>query len=136
VTAATAAVTPAELTAFVDQLTILLRACQRGPVEVLDNPLAALLRRRLGPRVSETPVRSPAVVVDTSGSPERIRDALQRLEDLGTLVLTRGVGGEVSMNLYADLHLRSLSIMVVAAPDSLGPAASQRRWGGGGGAAT
>ncbi len=125
--AAATAVAPAELTAFVDQLTILLRGCQRGPVEVLDKPLAELLRERLGPRVSETPVRSPAVVIDTSGSPERIRDGLQRLADLGTLVLSSRPGGEVSMNLYADLHLRSLSIVVIVAPDSLGQAARQQR---------
>jgi hypothetical protein len=116
---AAAPVAPPELTAFADQLTVLLRGCRPGPVEVLDSRLAELLRERLGPRVNETPLRSPAVVIDTSGSPERITDALRRLDDLGTLVLSSRPGGEVSMNLYADLHLRSLSIVVSAAPDSL-----------------
>jgi hypothetical protein len=124
-----AALTPADLAEFVDQLAVLLQSCPGGTVEVPgDEPLAGLLRERLGPRVSAVRAQSPAVVIDTSGSPEGIKDALRRLDDLGTLVLTRG-GGDVSLNLYADLHLRSLSIVAVATPEGLW-AADQAAAGG------
>jgi threonine dehydrogenase-like Zn-dependent dehydrogenase len=63
-------------------------------------------------------VPRPAVIIDTSGSPERIKQALRRLDDLGTLVLTRAVGDDVSLNLYDDLHFRSLTIMGVMATSS------------------
>lgn len=89
----------------------------RGPVEVLgDGLLAETLRERLGALDGAQGERSPALIIDTSGSPQRIKEALRRLDDLGILVLTRGVGGDVSVNLYADLHFRSLTVIGVMAP--------------------
>lgn len=99
----------------VGRLVKVLQACPSGPVEVLgDDVLAGLLRKRLGARVSPTIVESPTVIIDASGSSERIEDALRRLDDLGTLVLTRKVhGGQASVNPYTDLHFRSLTIIGV-----------------------
>jgi threonine dehydrogenase-like Zn-dependent dehydrogenase len=113
-------VTAAALDALVERLLELLRTCRDGPVEVVgDDPAAESLRERLRERVDggSASDRSPAVVIDASGSPDRIRDALRRLEDLGTLVLTRSVqGGGVSVNLYADLHFRSLTVIGTGEP--------------------
>jgi hypothetical protein len=92
-----------------------------GPVEVVgDGQLADTLRARLGlgSATDRGPAPRPAVIIDTSGSPEWIKQALRRLDDLGTLVLTRAVGGDVSLNLYDDLHFRSLTIMGVMATSS------------------
>jgi hypothetical protein len=114
--AATAAFGHAGLTESVEQILEFLDTCMRGRVEVVgDGPLAETLRDRVGTGDGAKQARAPTVIIDTTGSPERIRDALRRLNDLGTLVLAHEVsGGDVSMNLYADLHLRCLTIKVCA----------------------
>lgn len=75
---------------------------------------AESLGRCLPERVVRASTTSPAaVVIDASGSPERIREALRRLDNLGTLVLACGVVGWIITNLYTDLHLRGLTIVAV-----------------------
>jgi threonine dehydrogenase-like Zn-dependent dehydrogenase len=104
--------------ALVEQLLQLLRTCPSGPVEVIgDDELAVSLGERLPERRVEVSAISPAVVIDASGSPERIRDALRRLRNLGTLVLTCTVLGGVVTNLYVDLHLRSLTIIALTSQE-------------------
>jgi hypothetical protein len=94
------------------------------PVEVAGNGLLAhLIRAPLGGRATiglgEGP---PVAVVDTSGSPARIADALRRLDELGTLILAgQARGRDLTLNLYTDLHRRSLTITGVPAPVLNGP---------------
>jgi threonine dehydrogenase-like Zn-dependent dehydrogenase len=105
--------------ALVERLLELLVSCRAGPVEVVgDDLVARSLRERVpasvgvgDPGVSADP--KPAVVIDATGSPDSIREALHRLRDLGTLVLTRPMdrGAAVNMNLYTDLHFRSLTVV-------------------------
>ena len=103
--------------ALVEQLLWLLRTCPNGPVEVIgDDDLAASLDERLPERKVEVSTTSPVVVIDATGSPERIREALRRLDNLGTLVLACGVLGGIITNLYTDLHLRSLTIVAMTSP--------------------
>jgi threonine dehydrogenase-like Zn-dependent dehydrogenase len=57
----------------------------------------------------------PAAIVDTTGDPGRIRDALARLEDLGTLVLAGETGDRpLELDLYPDVHVRGLRIVGVS----------------------
>jgi hypothetical protein len=90
-----------------------------GPVQVVGaGSLARLVRKRLGERAWTDGAR-PAVVVDTTGSPENIVDALRRLDDGGTLVLTHGLGARpVPLDLYSDVHLRCLTIVGVGPPQA------------------
>jgi hypothetical protein len=88
-----------------------------GPVEVAgDGLLARLMRLRLQ-AASRPGAEPPVAIVDTSGSPERIVDALKRLDELGTLVLAgQASGPDPRLNLYTDLHRRSLTVAGVPAP--------------------
>ena len=106
--------------ALVERLLELLVSCRAGPVEVIgDDPVARSLRERVPASVGSggdpdgAADPKPAVVIDASGSPDSIREALHRLRDLGTLVLTRPMdrGAAVNLNLYADLHFRSLTVV-------------------------
>jgi threonine dehydrogenase-like Zn-dependent dehydrogenase len=87
-----------------------------GALEVSgDGPLAAALRSRLGcgsPNDADPP---PAVLVETTGGAQAIRDALWRVADLGTVVLAGELeAGPVELDLYGDLHVRGLTIVGVA----------------------
>ena len=91
------------------------------PVEVLgDGPLARALRARL--RLEATvlaPDARPAVIVETTGDAAAIGAALARVADLGTVVLagTCGAGSApVALDLYADLHVRGLTVVGVPLP--------------------
>ena len=86
-----------------------------GPVEVTgEGDLAATLRARLGPRNAAAPERVPAVI-DTTGEPAAVATALARLADLGTLVLAGPPpAAPVALDLYADVHVRGLTIVGVA----------------------
>jgi hypothetical protein len=86
-----------------------------GPVEVLgDGPFARALRARLGAGAPAGDAR-PAVVVETSGDPAAIGAALARVDDLGTVVLAgpAAVAEPVALDLYADLHVRGLTLVGV-----------------------
>jgi len=89
-------------------------------VEVAGNGLLARLIRStpLGTRAASQPgAEPPVVIVDTSGSRERIADALRRLDELGTLVLAgQASDSDPRLNLYTDLHRRSLTVAGVPAP--------------------
>jgi hypothetical protein len=90
-----------------------------GPVEVAGNGLLALLiRTPLGTMAaSQSGTKPPVVIVDTSGSRDRIAEALGRLDELGTLVLAgHASGNDPRLNLYTDLHRRSLTVAGVPAP--------------------
>jgi threonine dehydrogenase-like Zn-dependent dehydrogenase len=79
--------------------------------------LADALRARL-----PAPAAPPAAIVDTTGDPAAIADALARVDDLGTVVLAGPVPeGTVALDLYADVHVRGLTVVGVA-PDGDGGA--------------
>ena len=62
-------------------------------------------------------VKPPAVVVEETGEPAEIERALAQVEDLGTVVLAAPVADpEAMIDLYADLHVRGLTL-VTAPPD-------------------
>jgi threonine dehydrogenase-like Zn-dependent dehydrogenase len=81
------------------------------PVEVLgESALARAVRSRLGARVGGD--TRPAAVVDTTGDPRVIQHAMERVADLGTVVLAGPPPGEaVALDLYADLHVRGLTVI-------------------------
>jgi threonine dehydrogenase-like Zn-dependent dehydrogenase len=97
----------------------LLRERPAGPVEVAGNGLLAhLIRTSLGVPASAGPAEEPpAAIVDTSGSPTQISDALRRLAELGILVLAgQSRARDLTLNLYTDLHRRSLTVVGAPAP--------------------
>ena len=87
-----------------------------GAVEVTgDSELARELRERLA---SRSPQRGlpPDAIVETTGEPDVVRAALERVDDLGTVVLAGPVAdAAVSLDLYADLHVRGLTVVGVPA---------------------
>jgi threonine dehydrogenase-like Zn-dependent dehydrogenase len=89
----------------------------RGSVEVAGNGLIAHLVRAL---VGDSATRSaerPRAVVDVIGDPAVIVDATRRVADLGTIVLVgEALGRRAEMSLYADVHLRGLTLVGVAPP--------------------
>ena len=97
-------------------------AASHGPVEVLgDSTFARQLRVRLGAGAVAIGVR-PAVVVETSGDATSLGAALERVADLGTVVLASPGGARdplestAALDLYADLHVRGLTIVGVPPP--------------------
>jgi threonine dehydrogenase-like Zn-dependent dehydrogenase len=93
-----------------------------GPLEVSgENALAQALRERLG---GDPPgATRPRVVVETTGGGDAIRAALARVADLGTVVLAGAIDrAPIELDLYADLHVRGLTIVGVA--PRAGPAAA------------
>jgi hypothetical protein len=101
------------LAAVAEQVLQALPKDRSGPVEVVgEGSLAVRIRRHLADSGAGQTTTRPSVIVETTGSPDCIVDALQRLDDLGTLVLTRETHGcDIALDLYADLHLRSLTIV-------------------------
>lgn len=91
-----------------------------GHIDVTgDGELAATLRSRLAARAARDADVAPAAVIETTGAPAAIAAALARLDDLGTLVLAGPPAPEpVALDLYADLHVRGLTVVGIAAqPD-------------------
>jgi hypothetical protein len=87
------------------------------PVEVLGDGLVAAEVRRLLPPTGGGEGTRPRCVIDTTGDPEAIAEALGELEDRGTLVAAGPLGSRTfPLNLYADVHLRALRIVGVAPP--------------------
>jgi threonine dehydrogenase-like Zn-dependent dehydrogenase len=60
---------------------------------------------------------APAVVVDTTGDPDTIRSALDRVADGGTVVLAGETSGRtLDLDLYSTVHRRGLVVVGVASP--------------------
>ncbi len=87
-----------------------------GRVEIVgEGPLADELRQRLGDRAQAHPNSRPTAIIETTGEPAAIVSALQRVEDLGTVVLAGPCPSDaVALDLYADVHVRGLTIIGVA----------------------
>ena len=83
-----------------------------GAVEVIGRGrLATALRTHLQSRCA-VPGQRAIAVIETTGDPRAIQDALRRVADLGTVVLAGPATGEpVALDLYADLHVRGLTLI-------------------------
>lgn len=82
-------------------------------VEVIGTGLVASeVRRQLG---SGGKVDSPQGIVETTGDPDAIAAALQRVADLGTVVLAGPLGTRrLDLDLYPEVHRRSLTVTGVS----------------------
>jgi threonine dehydrogenase-like Zn-dependent dehydrogenase len=75
--------------------------------------LAEALRSRLGARAAGE--SQPGAVIETTGDPESIAAALRTVADLGTVVLAGPPpAGDAPLDLYADLHVRGLTLVGLA----------------------
>lgn len=61
--------------------------------------------------------RPPELVVERTGTADGVRAALAQVADLGTVVLAAPLSAPVELDLYADLHVRGLTLLG-AAPDA------------------
>ena len=91
-------------------------AATRGAVEVIGAGLvAARVRQLVGDRSAASD--PPGAVVDTTGDPAAIRSGLDRLSELGTIVLAgESSGRTLDLDLYASVHRRGLVVVGVAPP--------------------
>lgn len=87
-----------------------------GWVEVTGaGALADRLRATLRSRLRSASRDGLAAAIDTTGDPAVIAALLARLADLGTLVLTGPDPSDpVALDLYADLHVRGLTVVGIA----------------------
>jgi NADPH:quinone reductase-like Zn-dependent oxidoreductase len=89
----------------------------RGTVDVVGTGLVATHVRRLTGGRSHSGDDAPAVVVDTTGDPETIRAALDRVSDRGMVVLAgESSGRALDLDLYSTVHRRGLVVVGVASP--------------------
>lgn len=89
----------------------------RGAVEVVGTGLVAEHVRRLTAPDREHRGESPGAVVDTTGEPQIIRSALDRVSDLGTVVLAgETLGRRLDLDLYSSVHTRGLVLVGIAPP--------------------
>jgi hypothetical protein len=104
------------------QAAVRAKVCDSDSTEVIGKGLVARQVRSLlgkdwqeAARVSSP--EKPAAIVDTTGDPSALVDAMRRLVDLGTLVLVgESLGRRAQMNLYADAHLRGLTLVGIPPP--------------------
>lgn len=88
-----------------------------SPVEVAGTGLVAAEVRRLTGGHSHPGEAVPAVVVDTTGDPEAIRSALNRVSDRGMVVLAgESSGRALDLDVYSTIHRRGLVVVGVASP--------------------
>jgi hypothetical protein len=80
--------------------------------------VARQVRRLLAARgVPEPEDAAPDAIVETTGDPTSIAEALRHAASLGTIVLVgEPLGRDASFDLYSDLHVRGLTLVGVARP--------------------
>lgn len=111
------AVAASALLGVAREATAAVAACVRGTVEVVGYGLVAAHVRRLVAPDDGPPGESPSAVVDMTGDPETIRSALERVSDLGTVVLAgEAAGRTLDLDLYSSVHTRGLVLAGVASP--------------------
>lgn len=89
----------------------------QGSVEVVGSGLIARRVRALVGGVTGATVERPRALVEVTGDPEATVNATRRVADLGTVVLAgEALGRRTEMNLYADVHLRGLTLTGVGPP--------------------
>ena len=96
---------------------VAVAAGARGTVEVVGHGLIGAYVRRLVTLHSGHDGERPSAVVDTTGDPDLIRAALERVSDLGTVVLAgEALGRTLDLDLYSSVHKRGLVLAGVAPP--------------------
>jgi hypothetical protein len=87
-------------------------------IDVLGSGLIAQhMRALLGDRPAERRMEQPRVIIDTTGDPRKLVDAIQRVATLGTVVLVgEALGRKAPMNLYPDIHVRGLTLVGIPPP--------------------
>lgn len=92
------------------ELLDLVATC-KGPVEVVGaGEVAEAVRAAVGRDAGD----DPATIVETTGTPEALADALARVRTLGTVVLAGPPPSTgVDLDVYADLHVRGLTLIGV-----------------------
>ena len=93
----------------------LLAEC-RADVEVTgDGPLAIAVRRLV--EQSAQPVTNgmrPSLIVETTGTVAAFRPALERVADLGTIVIAGPIpDAPLAIDFYEDVHVRGLTLIGV-----------------------
>jgi threonine dehydrogenase-like Zn-dependent dehydrogenase len=83
-----------------------------GTGALADEVRRLLLRERVRlPRADER----PTAIIETTGKPAALETALQRVDDLGTVVLAGPLPTRpLALDLYADLHVRGLTLVGVS----------------------
>ena len=86
------------------------------PVEVSGSgELASAIREALG--VEHEAAERPGTIVETTGEVPEMQAVLARVRDLGTVVLAAAPAQDgKKLDLYADLHVRGLTVVGVCAP--------------------
>lgn len=93
-----------------------LPASVRPSVEVIGQGLVAACVRRLLEPVERDPA-TPRAVVDTTGDPDTIRRALERVAELGTVVVAgESAGRTFDLDMYSTIHGRGLVLVGIAPP--------------------
>ena len=108
------------LLSFATEAAILARSAG-GPAEVTGSGIVAwLIRRLIEGSIDSSAVleaAQPPTIVDTTGEPEVVAASLERIEDLGTLVLAgEPRKGTFPLDVYPNLHVRGLSVVGVSRP--------------------
>ena len=89
----------------------------RGRVEVVGDGFVAAEVRRLAAAQERAPLAMVGAVVDTTGDPDVIRAALERVADLGIVVLAgEPAGRSLDVDFYSTVHRRGLVVAGVAGP--------------------
>lgn len=74
---------------------------------------------------------SPSSVIDTTGDPERVRQALETAAPMGSVVLAGEASGRrYELDLYTDVHTRGLRVKGVPRPAADAPAPPEPLTGG------
>ena len=88
-------------------------AAEPGGIEVMgDSATARALRELLSERLVPAGAR-PRIVIEASGDPRSIQQALGRVEDLGLVLLAETPAAPGPLDVYSDLHLRGLTLVGV-----------------------
>jgi threonine dehydrogenase-like Zn-dependent dehydrogenase len=98
---------------------VALLADDKGLVEVLGaGAFADEVRRLLADRARPASEHArPSAIIETTGEADAVAAALQRVADLGTVVLVGPLPSEpLALDLYTDLHVRGLTLVGVS-PD-------------------
>lgn len=96
-------------------------AAKPGSVDVVGAGMLAQLVRLVTDGASER----PHAIVDTTGDPAAIASALERVADLGTVVLAgESLGRRADLDLYCSVHVRGLTLVGIAGPVAAGAPAT------------
>ncbi len=95
-------------------------ADEQGSVEVVGSgAIANEIRQLLAERAHATEqCTRPIAIIETTGEATELISALERVADLGTVVLAGPLPHEpLSLDLYTDLHVRGLTLVGIPPGD-------------------